>query len=104
MKRPKPISITESELQQIHGKDWELFKSKILTTTFCGNCTPYNVTTITDYTARLNDLNDVELSGVCLKCKKPVGRYVETGDVLEYRKSIQKVREQHISSKPKDKT
>ncbi|MFC1478748.1 hypothetical protein ACFL57_04745 [Candidatus Margulisiibacteriota bacterium] len=92
----KSIKISEDDLKTIFGSEWDLFLEKIIPNVFCNRCNqPNNNTTIIDYTAELNDLNDVILKGKCVKCHSPVARYVETGEMPQCKRAIAKVRKKY---------
>jgi hypothetical protein len=71
----KSIKITNEKLKHILGADWKNFEEKILPNCFCGRCG--GETTIVDWEAELNDLNDIVLRGKCEKCGGMVNRYLE---------------------------
>jgi len=82
------VEISETNLQVILGADYEKFRKTILKNVHCKNCnTPYS-STITSYSIFINDLEDIVLEGLCAKCQSPVNRYVEAGEVREYRDKI----------------
>ena len=89
MVNEKLIQITQEDLKFIYGEDYTIFKQKILPNCFCNCCAEdKNLTTIVNFKIFLNDLNDVVLKGFCHKCGKPVGRYIETGEVPKYEKRV----------------
>jgi len=93
------IKINEEELKFIHGSDYDFLQNKILHNCNCDNCEsePYT-SQIVDYKITLNRINDIELRGFCAKCKSPIVRYVETGEVKKYLPRINKVRKAHTGS------
>ncbi len=101
MKKKKNIKITEDDLKFIYGKDYELFREKVLSNCFCHNCVKredekYSVR-IVNYQIFINDLNDVILRGFCAECGGRVGRYSETGEVEETTKRVKKLRQKYLN-------
>ncbi|OGY17593.1 MAG: hypothetical protein A2784_00595 [Candidatus Chisholmbacteria bacterium RIFCSPHIGHO2_01_FULL_48_12] len=93
MSNKKQIKITKENLVFIYGDDRRFFEEKIVSNCYCPTCkTPYQ-STIVNYEIFLNDLNDILLKGYCVKCKNPINRYVETGEVPEYQERIKKINE-----------
>lgn len=91
MTTKKQIKISLADLKTIYGDDYKTFEEKIIHNVFCphgGQLT----TTIVDYQAYLNELDDVILKGRCIKCGKQVARYIETGEVEKYRGRVQEIR------------
>ena len=86
------IEITESNLRGILGDDFSDFEKNIINNVYCGNCNPPYDSTIINYRIFVNDLNDIILEGFCKKCKHPVARYVETGEVAKYQERIAKIK------------
>ncbi len=88
----KEKKITAEQLKFIYSDDYDFFVNKILSNCFCPKCpnSEYS-STIVDYEIFLNDLNDIILKGSCAKCQGPIGRYLETGEVLEYLPRIKNV-------------
>ncbi len=90
--KKKEIKITNEDLKFILDGDSALFEEKIIPNCYCYNCKgPYDAT-ITNYEIYLNDLNDIILRGFCENCGNPVNRYMETGEVDKYQKTIIKIR------------
>lgn len=86
------IEITETNFRVILGNDYEKFKRYIPNNVYCKNCnTPYSSKLI-NYRIFINDLEDILLEGLCSKCKSPVNRYVETGDVKKYKEKIAEIK------------
>lgn len=98
MKTNKQLKITESDLKEIYGEDYEkFFLRKVIPNSPCAKCnSPYN-STITRYEIFLNDLNDVILKGFCAECGSPVNRYLETGEVEKYQTKIEEIRKRKIN-------
>lgn len=94
MSKTKQAKISEDQLQFIYGDDYNFFINKILSNCYCRQCPncQYDAT-ITDYKTFLNDLDDIILQGFCAKCSGPVGRYIETSQVINYEPRIKKVRQ-----------
>ncbi len=95
MSNKKEIEISEEDLKIIHGNDYELFRQKIIPNCYCVKCNSHYQSTIVNYKIFLNDLNDIILKGFCEICGRPVNRYVETGEVEEYKERINKVRRKY---------
>jgi len=92
------IKISENDLKTIYGNDYRFFQDKILPNCFCGKCCVGGskpMVAIKDYEISLNELNDIELQGFCANCGKPIGRYLETGEVKEYAAGIKKIKESY---------
>jgi hypothetical protein len=81
MKRNE-IKIDMDDIQVIFGDDIEYFNST-LNNVYCTNCGGSYDKTIVNYTAYLNNLNDIVLKGECKTCSGKVGRYLETGESKE---------------------
>ena len=93
MSNKKQIKITKEDLLNIYGDDYHFFEEKIISNCYCGKCnSPYN-STIINYEIFLHQSNDVILKGFCKKCRNPVNRYLELGEVDKYKKEIEKIRE-----------
>lgn len=75
-KRKPSIPLSQGELIEFFGKDWVNIQKHILTTCYCGHCSPGSVT-IVDYVAEKNDLGDIVLEGSCKRCGKRIARYIE---------------------------
>lgn len=96
-KTKKELKITQDDLKNIYGKDYKLFKNKILSNCYCTQCkTPYT-STIINYQIFLNDINDTILRGFCKECNGKVNRYLETGEVLKYLTRIQKIKRKYAN-------
>jgi hypothetical protein len=93
MKKPssQEIEITLDDIEIIMGNGYEFFP-RIVGNCFCSWCEDH-ITTITNYKAYLNNLQDIILKGECSRCGKPVGRYIETGDSIESAGVAKHVRE-----------
>ena len=73
---------------------------------FCGVCYKKNEepTTIINYQISIDYLNNAILQGFCNECKGKVGRYVEIGEIAEYRLRITKIKSKNKKlSKPAKK-
>lgn len=90
------IKITLEDIELIMGDRFSFF-TEILDNCFCANCEKHQ-TSITNYKAYLNNLQDLILKGECIKCGGPVGRYIETG---ENKESVETAK--HIRSIKKSK-
>ena len=88
------MKITKEQLKYILGDDWGFFEEKILTNYFCGNCRDERTTTIVNWQASLDGLNDIILKGRCAKCGGSVCRVSETGENEEYTERIEEVKKQ----------
>ncbi|MEX2594961.1 MAG: hypothetical protein WD426_19515 [Anditalea sp.] len=75
------IEITLEDIELIMGDRFSFFP-EILDSCFCVNCESHQ-TSIINYKAYLNNLQDIILEGQCVKCGRPVGRYMETGENKE---------------------
>lgn len=75
MKRKKSEPISQDELKSILGTDYNLYISNC----FCRGC-EQSPTTIIDFTAEINDIDDILLKGKCINCGSPVNRHLETGE------------------------
>ncbi|MEX2594967.1 MAG: hypothetical protein WD426_19545 [Anditalea sp.] len=75
------IEITLEDIGLIMGDRFSFFP-EILDSCFCANCEKHQ-TSITNYKAYLNNLQDITLEGHCVKCGHPVGRNIETGENKE---------------------
>jgi len=90
-KKEKPeIEIDLDDIKMIMQNDFVHF-SKILENCFCAKC-PKSVTTIINYKAYLNDLDDIILRGNCITCGHEVARYIETGEQLDSAKRAKQIR------------
>lgn len=87
------IPITQEDLVTIYGDEYLKFLSKIVTNAYCGDC--HGSVTIQDYSATLNDLDDISLQGVCATCGARVGRYIETGEDDKFVTRIKSILEPH---------
>lgn len=85
------IKISQAELKTIYGDDYSMFEEKIIPNVFCPHGNELT-TTIVDYQIYINELDDVTLKGKCVKCGKPVARYLETGTVEKYKRRAQRVK------------
>ena len=92
MSNKKQIEISKEDLRNIYGNNFHSLEEKIIPNCWCGKCNPSHPSTIVNYKIYLNDLNDIILEGACAKCKSPINRYLETGEVDKYQKDINKVR------------
>jgi hypothetical protein len=90
------LKITEKDLEFIYGKDYELFKNKIIPNCYCSKCDSNYCSKIVDYKIFLNDLNDVTLEGSCSDCGSKIARYVETGEVEEYENRIEDIKKRYL--------
>ena len=88
----KQIKISKKDLKNIYGDSFQSFEEKIVPNCRCVQCKASYTSTIINYKIFLNDLNDIILEGSCAKCKGPINRYLETGEVDKYQKVIYKVR------------
>jgi len=87
------MSISEGQLGYIYGPDYDFFLKEILHNCYCGSCVDRtHDATIVDYTIFLNGLGDIVLRGSCARCGGGIGRYLETGEVPDYRERIARVR------------
>lgn len=93
MPNKKQIEITKEELIVIYGKGYHFFEEKIIPNCWCVKCRTHYKSTIINYEIFLNDLNDIVLKGFCAKCGNRVNRYLETGEVPEYQKRIENIKE-----------
>ena len=94
------VRISEDQLRFIYGDEYDFFVNKILPNCYCGQCADSGYhSTITNYEAFLNDLNDVILQGFCGKCGSKIGRYLEMGEVEEYLSRIEKIIKKNIVKK-----
>jgi hypothetical protein len=81
MKRNE-IKIDMDDIRVIFGDDFEHFDT-IIKNVFCAKCGGTYDRTIVNFTAYLNELNDIVLKGECKTCSGKVGRYLETGESKE---------------------
>ena len=81
MKRNE-IKIDLDDIQVIFGGEMDHFNT-ILKSVYCTKCGGSYDKTIVNYTAYLNNLNDIVLKGECQTCSGKVGRYLETGESKE---------------------
>jgi len=88
MYKRKDFRITQKQLEYVLGKEWEFFKTKILTNCFCHKCGLPGNSTIINYEIFVNYLHDTIFRGYCKKCGGPLARYTETGENEEIRKRI----------------
>lgn len=86
----KVFKITNEQFKYIVGKDLHNFEDKILQNCFCGNCG--GDSKILDFQIELNDLSDAVFRGKCKKCKLPMSRYVEIGDIFKYTGRIEEIK------------
>lgn len=70
---------------EIQLEDVELILSEnypsldfFLSNVYCAQC--QNSTDVKDLKMYLDDSNDIILDGLCINCKNPVSRYIETGE------------------------
>lgn len=89
-KKPKSLPITLTDFEYIEGDNWQFFLSEIVCNVWCPKCS--DIVSIEDYTAELNDLDDVILHGSCDHCHGPVARYLETGEDPRCLPRIAKIR------------
>lgn len=90
-RKEKPeIEIDLDDIKVIMGNDFVHFQS-VVENCFCSQCSESN-TTIVNYKAYLNDLDDIVLRGKCITCGSPVGRYIETGEQLDAAKRADQIR------------
>lgn len=75
------IEITGEDTKLIMGDSFTFFP-QLLDNCFCAKCEDHQ-TTIINYRAYLNNLQDISLQGECAKCGQAVGRYIETGESKE---------------------
>lgn len=92
MSDKKQVKISTDDLKQIYGSDYQTFLERIIPNAYCPHGQEL-ATTIVDYQAYINHLDDVILEGKCIKCGKAIARYCETGEVERYQRKVQKVRE-----------
>jgi hypothetical protein len=81
MKRNE-IKIDMDDIRVIFGDDIDHFNT-IINNVFCTSCGGAYDRTIVNFTAYLNNLNDIVLKGECKTCSGKVGRYIETGESKE---------------------
>lgn len=91
MRKETRTKITQEELKEIFGDNYDFFQKELVTNCFCSNCPPPHFSVITNYEIFLNDLNDVVLKGFCTNCSSPIGRYLETGEVPKSQLAIKKI-------------
>ena len=88
----KKIEITSEQLKYIYGQDYNFFLKKTLQNCYCKTCyQTEGCSTVVNYNIYINDLNDIILKGFCAKCKREIGRYLETGEVRKYFLRIRKI-------------
>lgn len=93
MSNKSQMKIVKTDLTTIYGEDFHFFEEKIIPNCYCGKCNSPYESTIVNYEIFLNDFNDIVLKGYCEKCKNPINRYLETGQVDEYQERIKKIRQ-----------
>jgi hypothetical protein len=76
------IKIDLDDIKIIMHDNFEHF-NVILNNVYCSSCGGSYESTIVNYTAYLNKLNDIILKGECKKCSGKVGRYIEIGESKE---------------------
>ncbi len=77
------IEIGEEDIRIIMQEDYHHW-DKLTSNCFCWHCKgEERLTTIVNYKAYLNDLEDILLKGECKTCGHPVNRYIETGENKE---------------------
>ncbi len=91
MSNKKQIKISKNDLKQIFSSDYHDFEEKIIPNAYCPHGDQLT-TTIVDYQVFINHLDDVILKGKCVKCGKPIARYLETGEVEKYWQEVRKIR------------
>ncbi len=77
----KEIEIDYDDIQFIMQNDIIHFQ-ELLNNCFCSHCKD-SITTMINYKAYLNSLNDIRLNGQCIRCKNMVSRHIETGEQRE---------------------
>lgn len=96
-KKPDELELDSEDVELIMGEDIEKL-TFLLQNAFCAHCTK-RTTTVTNYRIFLNDLDDLIFRGECIRCQKPVARYIETGENKEYAaiaRHIRRVREDFL--------
>ena len=90
MKNKNLTEISMKDIKYIMGDNFSFFNMAI-NNVYCGDCPAPHETTIVDYRAYLNYLQDIVLKGHCKKCRKKVGRYIEMGEDPEAGKRARKL-------------
>lgn len=76
------IDLSENDVKTILQDVYQDFREIVAGNIFCGHCTgDHSTVGIKDYKITLNDDNDIQLKGKCIRCGGDVGRYIEYGDV-----------------------
>ena len=89
-KEKQEIEIELEDIKIIMQDNFNHFQ-EILDNCFCPKC-PKTVTTIVNYKAYLNHLNDIILRGSCIRCAHNVARYIETGEQIEMAEVAEHIR------------
>lgn len=92
MPKKKELELTELEMRTIVSDTTDNLHL-LLESIFCP-CEGDNKR-IEDYTAYLNDLNDVILKGKCSHCHSPAARYIETGENKDSFVAAERIRKLH---------
>lgn len=89
-KYPDTIEINLEDIELIMGDSFSFFPT-ILNNCFCAKCENHQ-TSIINYKAFLNNLQDISLKGECKRCGQQVGRYIETGESKESAEAANHIR------------
>ena len=91
------IEISLEDIELIMGDSFTFFP-QLLDNCFCTKCEDHQ-TTIINYRAYLNNLQDIYLQGECAKCGQAVGRYIETGESKESVEAANHIRKRQCPRK-----
>jgi hypothetical protein len=84
------IEISLKDIELIMGDSFSFFP-ELLDNCFCAKCENHT-TSIINYKAYLNNLQDISLRGECARCGQAVGRYIETGESKESVEAADRIR------------
>ena len=90
-KQKKELMLSMEGVEFLYGNEFDNF-GRTVKNVFCLNCNDAYNSEIINFNILLNDLNDLELNGFCKKCGNKVGRYIETGEMVEYANRIEAIR------------
>lgn len=90
MKLKTKSEISPSQIKQLFGDDYTLFK-KIEKNIFCGYCSGDKVTRIVDHRAYILTNFNLILEGKCKRCGHDARRVLETGEVEKYKTGIESI-------------
>ena len=97
MKKQKALKLNPFQLNVLlNEEEKQDFQFLLENGVYCNNCKAVCPKGVVDYTASLDDLNDIRIEGHCAACGHKVVRIMELGEdrsffekVMEFRQSIQ---------------